>query len=345
MGRIVWQVVGSHPKHGKLARQIKATKEVEVFQSARELVRELDTGIKGRVVPTGQVQRAERAAITTTASKGHRDATTSAKVKAIRTVSSWLADNEQGVEDHSLQLAIRKLAPLNNRRRRSMVEGARALAQAANTPFSAEGLQYAEPQPRRRDAVSDEDIFRRLDKVLPKINNPGAVWVFRMVGILGIRGNGVLSLNIPDIFDKSWPHEGGFKPGVQLPYWDSKRNRAGFATPTIRDWFDHWNLWDRPEELTPYLMPHDHAANNEQVDKANRLLSTYSAYLRRRVHPDASESIGFRALRHAATARLLKSGMSNLLVADLTSTSLIQIEKTYSDYYRQHAVEEAARLL
>ena len=345
MGRIVWQVVGSHPKHGKLARQIKATKEVEVFQGARELIRELDTGIKGRVVPTGQVQRAERTAITTVANKGHRDATTSAKVKAIRTVSSWLADNEQGVENHSLQLAISKLAPLNNRRRRAIVEGARAIAQAANTPFSAEGLNYTEPQPRRRDAVSDEDIFRRLDKWLPKINDPGAVWVFRMVGILGIRGNGVLSLNIPDILDDNYPREGGFNPGVQLPYWDSKRNRAGFATPTIRDWFDHWKLELRPAELRPYVMPHDHKASNEEIDKANRLLSTYSAYLRRRVHPDASESIGFRALRHAATARLLKSGMSNLLVADLTSTSIAQIEKTYSDYYRQHAVAEAARLL
>ena len=200
-GRVVWQVVGSHPKHGKVARQLDANKESDVFLAARSMIQELDLGFKGRVVPTGQVQRIERATITTTANKGHRDATIAAKVTAITTISSWLAEHDLGVEDHSLRRAISELAPENNRRRRAIVEGARALAKTANTPFSAEGLQFKEPLPRRREAVNDETLFRRLDHHLPKIRNDGAIWVFRMVAVLGIRGNGVLSLDIPDAFD------------------------------------------------------------------------------------------------------------------------------------------------
>ena len=92
-------------------------------------------------------------------------------------------------------------------------------------------------------------------------------------------------------------------------------------------------------------MPYDRPATNEQIEKANNLLSNYAAMLRRKVHPEAAKSLGFRALRHAATARLLKSGMQPLTVAELISTSVAQIEATYSDYFRQHAVTEAARLL
>ena len=158
-----------------------------------------------------------------------------------------------------------------------------------------------------------------------------------MAAVTGIRANCRLSLQIPEAES--------YQPGIQLPYWDSKRSRRGFATPTVRDWFDRWNLGNKPSELDPFLMPHDRPASNEQIERANGLLSNYAALLRRRVANDAALSLGFRALRHGATARLLKSGMQPLLVADLLSTSQQQVEATYSDHYRQHAVTETARLL
>ena len=344
--KTVWQLVGKHPKQGKVARQLKALNESDVFLAAREMMRELDIGVKGRIVPTGQVRRVERAALEALEVRGFRDATVQSKAGAIRKVSSWLADNELGVEETSLRTAVETLSPVNDRKRRAMLEAARALAKATNTPFSAEGLRYKDPLPRRRKEVDDNDIFRRLDEHLPKIEIEGAIWLYRLISVVGVRANGALSMKIPDIFmGDDYPGVDGFQPGFQLPYWDSKRNRPGFATPTIRDWWEHWHLDNRPAELQPYLMPHDRPSSNEQIDKANRLLTFYSGELRRKVHKDAAESIGFRALRHAAAARLLKSGMNQLLVADLLSTSVAQLEACYSDMFRQQAVKEAERLL
>ena len=343
--KTVWQLVGSHPKQGKVARQLIAMSESDVFLAAREMMRELDIGVKGRIVPTGQVRRIERAALEALEAKGFRDATVQSKAGAIRKVSSWLADNELGVEETSLRTAVETLSPVNDRKRRAMLEAARALAKATNTPFSTDGLRYRDPLPRRRTEVDDNVIFRRLDEHLPKIEIPGAIWVYRIVGLTSVRANGALSMRIPDMLDDDYPGKDGYQPGLQLPYWDSKRNRPGFATPTVKDWFSHWKLDRRPAELTPYLMPHDQKPTNDQIDKANRLLTFYSGELRRKVHKDAAESIGFRALRHSCAARLLKSGMNQLLVADLLSTSVAQLEATYADMYRQTAVKEAERLL
>ena len=56
-------------------------------------------------------------------------------------------------------------------------------------------MKYQEQAPRKLEALDDVTLFRRLDKHLPKIDNRGAVWVFRMVAVTGIRGNGCLSLD------------------------------------------------------------------------------------------------------------------------------------------------------
>lgn len=343
--RTVWQLVGRHPTRGNVAKQIKANSEAEVFQGARDLMVQLNTGVKGRAMPTGAIKRHERAALEIIQARGYRDATERHKVSSVREVSSWLADRSLQIDEAGLRMAVLDLAPDNNRRRRAMVEGAQMLAQSAGFKLNTEGIRFKDPLPRRRKAVDDADIFRRLGKPLEKIGDPGAIWIYRVVGVLGIRANGVLSLKIPDLFDGDDYPSDGFQPGVQLPYWDSKRNRAGFATPTVRDWFDTWELEHRPPELDELVMPHDQPATNEQIERANSYLNNCAALLRRKVHKDAAESIGFRALRHAATARLLKSGMQPLLVADLLSTSLAQVEATYADYFRQHAVTEAARLL
>jgi len=342
--RTVWQLVGTHPSRGNVAKQIKAATEAEVFQGARDLIIELNLGLKSRALPTGAVKRHERAALEVISSRNYRDSTERGKVASVREVSSWLADRSLSVDDAGLRLAVLDLAPENNRKRRAMVEGAYLLAKVAGFDLNTEGIRFKDPLPTRRKAVDDAVIFRRLDDHLPKIDDPGAIWLYRVVGITGIRANGALSLRIPCAFDDEYPSN-GFEPGVQLPYWDSKRGRAGFCTPTVRDWWDRWKLDQVPSELQKYWMPHDRPATNEQIEKANNLISNYAAMIRRKVHIDASKSLGFRALRHAATARLLKSGMSQLTVAELISTSVAQIEATYSDYYRQHAITEAARLL
>ena len=100
------------------------------------------------------------------------------------------------------------------------------------------GLQFTEAPPRKLDELTDETLFRRLDQHLPKIDNAGAVWVFRMVAITGIRGNGCLSLDRDafDVFLGSGIAYGGWKMEDRIRYWDSKRSRPAFAIQTIRDW-------------------------------------------------------------------------------------------------------------
>ena len=329
----VWQLVGVHGNGDTIARQLKASSESEAFHGARKLMLQLS----GRSASKGCTKPHLRAALEVITSKGYRDATERAKVASVREVSSWLADRSLEVDEKALHQAVLELAPDENRKRRSVLEAASLLAEVAGVNLNTEGLRYRNPLPTRRDAVADGAIFQALDTDLLKLGDPGAIWIYRMVAVTGVRANGCLSLQIPEAES--------YQPGIQLPYWDSKRSRRGFATPTVRDWFDRWNLGNRPQELDPFLMPHDRPASNEQVENANNLLSNYAAILRRKVHKDASQSLGFRALRHAATARLLKSGMQPLTVAELISTSVAQIEATYSDYFRQHAVIEASRLL
>ena len=92
-------------------------------------------------------------------------------------------------------------------------------------------------------------------------------------------------------------------------------------------------------------MPCDQRPTDEQLQKANTLLNGFSSMLRRKVHPEASKSIGFRALRHAATARLLKAELSLLDVAEITSSSVAEIERTYSDMFLHTAASRAASCL
>ncbi|WP_413440215.1 hypothetical protein [Synechococcus sp. MIT S1220] len=337
----VWQLVGVHGNGDTIARQLKASNESEAFHGARELMMQLS----GRSSSKSFTKHHLRAALEAITSKGYRDATGRAKVSGVRKVCEWLAERSLAVDEKALHKAVMELAPEENRKRRSVLEAASLLATVAGENLDIEGLRFRNPLPTRRPAVDDPAIFQALDTDLLKLGDPGAISVYRVVVVTGVRANGALSMKIPGPFDGDEFPEGGFQPGVQLPYWDSKRGRAGFCTPTVRDWWDHWDLTLPPNQLKEYWMPHDRPATNEQIEKANNLLSNYAAMLRRKVHKDAAHSLGFRALRHAATARLLKSGMQPLTVAELISTSVAQIEATYSDCFRQHAITEAARLL
>ena len=330
---VVYQLVGLHGSRGRIARQLVAATDSEAFHGARTLLLHLNGRGAGQETAKGH----ERAAIDLIASRGYRDATERAKVAGVREVCRWLTENALELREANLRRAVLALAPDENRKRRSVVEAASLLAEVAGVNLDTEGLRYRNPLPTRRPAVDDDAIFEALDTDLLKLGDPGAIWTYKMVAVTGIRANGCLSLQIPEAES--------YQPGIQLPYWDSKRGHAGYCTPTVKDWWDKWELALVPSELQEFWMPHDRPASNEQVEKANNLLTNYAGTLRRRVHKDAAESLGFRALRHAATARLLKSGMQPLLVADLLSTSLQQVEATYSDHYRQHAVTEAARLL
>jgi len=338
--RTVWQLVGYHPKHGRIAKKIPATTESEVFQGARSLMEELETGRKGRPVPVGANKRIERAAVDGIVAKGLRDATTRSQVGHVRQLISFMEDRSLRVDEYNLKVAIEGLAPDRTQRtRRAVLEAARKVAKIAKVELDTEGLTYIDSLPERRPDISDEVLFRRLDQSLPKIGAEGAAWVFRVIAVLGIRGNGALSLNV------DWFEHIDCQPGDQLLYWDSKRNRQAFTTPTIRDWWGHWKLNDRPACLDPFLMPHDRPATNDQIHAANTLLTNYSALLRRKVNKNASETIGFRALRHQAGARLLESGMDLLAVSELLSTSIAQLERTYASKYRSRAIKEAGNRL
>ena len=105
-----------------------------------------------------------------------------------------------------------------------------------------------------------------------------------MVAVTGIRGNGCLSLDRPSFEDFE-----GFKPemSTRWRYLDAKHKRPAFAIQTIREWWDLWGPMLVPEELKPYWIPCDQRPGDEQMVNANKLLSTFTGLLRRKVHPEA----------------------------------------------------------
>jgi hypothetical protein len=257
----------------------------------------------------------------------------------------FLEDRQLKVSETTLTIAISELAPENNRRRRAICTAVRDIALTSKIEIDMTGLLYKEQAAKRLEVITDEVLFRRLDEWLPKIENPGAIWVLRVVAVTGIRGNGTLSLDREafDVFGGGRAVD--MKMTDRIRYWDSKRNRPAFASQTKRDWWNNWKLWDIPACLQPYWMPMDAAPSNEQVLKANKLLNSYSTALRHKVHPQASQVLGFRSLRHAATSRLLRAGVSLLDCAEITSSSITEIERRYSDFFRDTSANRAADLL
>ena len=340
--RTVWQLVGTHPKAGKVARQLDAATEAEVLSAGARLMNELDLGLKKGTVLTGTNRGVFQAASQRVEALNLRTATTDTRIRRIREVVDLLEERGLKATEISLKAAVEELAPTNDRRRRAICTAARDVAKAAKVELDLTGLQYQEQAPRKLEALDDATLFRRLDKHLPKIDNPGAVWVFRMVAVTGIRGNGCLSLDYSHLTDFECINP---EMSDRWRYWDAKRNRPAFASQTIREWWYHWGLNLPPEDLKPYWMPCDQRPTDEQLVNANKLLSAFTGLLRRKVHPEASQSIGFRALRHAATGRLLRAGVPILDVAEITSSSITEIERTYSDLYRHTSASRAAELL
>lgn len=342
---VVYQLVGNHPRAGKIARQVAARTEAEVLSAGVVLMNELDMGLRKGTVLTGSNRGLAQAVIQNIQTQGLRDATEDARIRRVREVIGLLEERSLKANQFNLRTVVEELAPVNNRRRRSICTAARDVARAAKVELDLSGLFYTEPPPRKLVEVEDDVLFRRLDQHLPKVENEGAVWVLRMVAITGIRGNGCLSLDRTafDLFEGGNAVE--WKMSDRIRYWDSKRGRPAFASQTIRDWYQHWDLWNYPRELDEYWMPCDQEPSNDALERVNKLLNNYSSLLRRKVHREASKSIGFRALRHAATARLLKAGLSLLDVAEITSSSVTEIESRYSDMFRETSARRAAELL
>ena len=341
----VWQLIGRHPRLGKVARKLEASKESEVLTAAIQAVNELDLGIKRGTVLTGSNRGVAESAIDRVRKQGLRLSTSDARINRIKEVVRFLEDRQLRVSETTLTIATTELAPENNRRRRAICTAVRDIAITSKIELDLTGLLYQAPAAKRLEVITDEVLFRRLDNWLPKIENPGAIWVLRVVAVTGIRGNGTLSLD-RDAWDL---FEGGcafnMKMTDRIRYWDSKRSRPAFASQTVRNWWEHWKLWDIPASLKAYWMPVDAAPSDEQLLRANKLLNSYSTALRHKVHPEASRVLGFRSLRHAATSRLLRAGVSLLDTAEITSSSTTEIERRYSDFFRDTSANRAADLL
>ena len=188
--RTVWQLVGTHPKAGKVARQLDAATEAEVLSAGARLMNELDLGLRKGTVLTGTNRGVFQAASQRVEALNLRTATTDTRIRRIREVVDLLEERGLKATEISLKAAVEELAPTNDRRRRAICTAARDVAKAAKVELDLTGLQYQEQAPRKLEALNDATLFRRLDKHLPKIDNPGAVWVFRMVAVTGMGAMG-----------------------------------------------------------------------------------------------------------------------------------------------------------
>ena len=83
-GRVVWQLVGNHPKLGKVARQLDASSEAEVLTAGARLMNELDLGLKKGTVLTGTNRGLFQAASQRVELQKIRSATADTRIRRIK---------------------------------------------------------------------------------------------------------------------------------------------------------------------------------------------------------------------------------------------------------------------
>lgn len=333
--RRVWQLTGTLPDGRRIARKLLgATNEFTALEAAKALLTELQsrgTHI-GRVPPVGATARHEAAAIREIEGRGLRPATLAHKVDHIRRLTDWLSERNLPLTQPTLISAI-EVVELNSRAHRARLEAAHSLARAAGIQLEIPPrLRYKDPLPKRRETVTDAEIeqfLRHEVQALP----PRWRWLYRVVGCTGIRANGALSLEIPEV---------AVHPGTVLHHWDSKRARPARATPSLDLW-EELRLSDVPEALRSLWMPSDRPADDLTLVRSNSAVQEATAALRRICGKEVAARFSFRQLRHAAGARMLSAGLDPLHVSELLSTSIAQLEATYSGLFRSRAAEAAGK--
>lgn len=90
--------------------------------------------------------------------------TSDARINRIKEVVRFLEDRQLRVSETTLTIAINELAPENNRRRRAICTAVRDIAITSKIELDMTGLLYQAPAAKRLEVITDEVLFRRLDK-------------------------------------------------------------------------------------------------------------------------------------------------------------------------------------
>ncbi len=331
-----YELVGSLSDGRRIAKRLSgAEDEHEALEKARDLTDQLMSGIATtRMLPQGMVARAERMALARIDLMEVRSATKAYHHRITKECASWLAERGLLVSQATL-VNFYKEAPRTSRKRRGRIEGARHLAKAAGISLELiRADQYVEPAPPERKRFSESKLLRYLDVEVEAL--PEAMrWVVRAVACTGIRAGETLSLKIPD---------GDVKTGTTLHGWSSKRNRKGITTPTLRNRWMEWDLSDPPQAIRDLQVSHREPPTQEELDAIHRLTNQIGHELRRKCSKEAAEALSFRSLRHHATTRLYETGnLDEVLIAEALFTSTAQLNKTYSQLYRNKSAELIAK--
>ena len=327
-----YELVGTLSDGRRIAKRLSgAEDEHEALEKARDLTDQLMSGIATtRMLPQGMIARAERLALARIDLMEVRSATKAYHHRITKECSSWLAERGLLIRQATL-VNYYKEPPRTSRKRRERIEAARHLAKASGISLEViKADQYVEPAPPERKRFSESTLLRYLDidvEALPEAMK----WMIRVVACTGIRAGETLSLKIPD---------GDVKTGTTLHGWSSKRNRKGITTPSLRNRWMEWDLSNPPQAIRDLQVSHRKPPTQEELDAIRRLTNQIGHELRRKCSKKAAEALSFRSLRHHATTRLYETGnLDEVTIAEALFTSTAQLNKTYSQLYRNRTAE------
>ena len=326
-----YELVGTLSDGRRIAKRLSgAEDEHEAFEKDKDLTDQLMSGIATtRMLPQGMVARAERIALARIDLMEVRSATKAYHHRITKECASWLAERGLLVSQATL-VNYYKEAPKTSRKRRERIEAARHLAKASGISLEViKADQYAEPAPPERKRFSEEELLRYLDVEVEALSQ-AMRWVIRVVACTGIRAGETFSLKIPD---------GDVTTGTTLHGWSSKRNRKGRTTPTLRNRWMEWDLSNPPKAIRDLQVSHREPPTQKELDAIHRFTNQIGHEIRRKCST-AAEALSFRSLRHHATARLYETGnLDEVLIAEALFTSTAQLNKTYSQLYRNKSAE------
>ena len=345
-GRVVYQLLHTSAEGKNKATQLDATTPTQAYEAAKVLLTERTTGniVSGRIPPAGLLRRAEIAARKEIEDRGLRQETEAAKVRALEAAVGFLTDRGMLLTADTLKEAIRA-TDRTKRERRSRLEACRLLAKQVDIALNTDGFAYIDPGAKRRELTTLDInlVYRALDD-LERIPE-WARYIFRMVACTGCRANAVFSMEIP---------RGPLTQGGVLRYVDTKRSKikvvecqtTSMLVRNDQNLFNVWRLWEQPGEIL--ALRHDgQRPTNDQLAAANRLTSDAQRHLRRQYSADNPRWLRFmtfRYLRHIAVTRLFEMGLNEYQIAELVSTSVEQLQKTYGRLYQKGAIEAVANL-
>ena len=327
-----YELVGTLSDGRRIAKRLSgAEDEHEALEKARDLTDQLMSGIATtRMLPQGMVARAERLALARIDLMEVRSATKAYHHRITKECASWLAERGLLVSQATL-VNFYKEAPKTSRKRRERIEAARHLAKASGISLEVlKADQYAQPAPPERRRFAEEELLNYLDEAVEEL--PEAMrWVIRVVACTGIRAGEAFSLQIP---------EGDVITGTPLHGWSSKRNRTGITTPTLWERWMEWDLSNPPKAIKDRQVSHREPPTQEELDAIHRFTNQIGHELRRKCSKKVAEALSFRSLRHHATTRLYEIGnLDEVLIAEALFTSTAQLNKTYSQLYRNRTAE------